>query len=77
MTEGQIFAEARQSFEVLPGVGSLEYAIDKLARAGIDRGRIRGWAIDVSQEYGIISYTRAAIDRAISGDAPASAQEAR
>jgi hypothetical protein len=71
---GDIFYEARRSFEVLPGVGTLEHAIGKLARAGVDHPRIRGWALSISEEYGIIAYTRLAIDRALAGASPEIAQ---
>ena len=70
-----IFSEARRSFEVLPGVGTLEHAIGKLSRAGVEHSRIRGWALAIAEEYGVITYTRPAIDRALASAPPA--QEAR
>jgi len=56
--------------------GTMEFAIGKLARAGVEHSRIRGWAISISEEYGIISYVRPAIDRALAGASPEIAQEA-
>jgi hypothetical protein len=69
MTE-QIFLEARRSLELAPGVGTMEHAIGKLARAGVDRSSIRRWALSISEEYGIITYVRDAIDRALAGASP-------
>jgi hypothetical protein len=72
-----IFSDARRLLEVAPGVGMMEHAITKLAHAGVENSRIRGWALSISEEYGIIAYTRAAIDRALAGASPETAQEAR
>jgi hypothetical protein len=59
----QIFSEARRTFEIMPGVGSLECAIGKLTAAGVDRARIRAWAASISEEYGVVSYVRRVLDR--------------
>jgi hypothetical protein len=59
----EIFSEARRVFEVLPGVGTLEHAIGKLAVAGVDLPRIRTWALDIASEYGISHYVRPGFDR--------------
>jgi hypothetical protein len=64
-----IFSEARRTFEVLPGVGTLERAMGKLAGAGVEQSRIRGWALAISEEYGILSYVGPVIDRMMSGAA--------
>jgi hypothetical protein len=74
MTE-QIFSEARRSFEILPGVGTMEHAIGKLARAGVQPSRIRGWALAISEEFGILSYTRPVLDRMMAGAAKLSQAE--
>ena len=67
MTE--IFSEARRTFEVLPGVGCLESAVGKLVKAGVDPDRIRGWALSISAEFGILSYVRPAFGRIMAGAA--------
>jgi hypothetical protein len=61
--KADIFTEARRSLEVLPGVGTLEHAVCKLARAGVDHKRIRGWALSIAEEYGILAYARPELDR--------------
>jgi hypothetical protein len=57
------FSEARRTFEIAPGVGTLEHAIGKLSEAGVDRVRIRTWAFSISEEYGTTTYTRRVLDR--------------
>ncbi len=59
----EIFSEARRVFEILPGVGTLEGGIAKLARAGVPRSQIRGWAISICEEYGISEYVGPGLDR--------------
>jgi hypothetical protein len=62
-----IFSEARRAFEVLPGVGTLEHSVGKLTRAGVKHSLIRGWALSISEEYGILSYVRPVLDRMMTG----------
>lgn len=57
------FSEARRVFEFLPGPATLQSAINKLAAAGIERDRIRSFAIDISAEFGTLAYTRQSLDR--------------
>jgi hypothetical protein len=59
----QIISEARRTFEVLPGVGTLEHAVGKLSRAGVEHSRIRAWALATAEEYGISHYVRPGFDR--------------
>src|SRR5258705_13047256 len=47
------FSEASRIFEVQPGIGRLELAIGKLAAAGVELPRIRGWAWSTAKLYGI------------------------
>lgn len=71
----EIFSDARRTFEVLPGVGCLEHAVEKLAQGGVDQGRIREWALSISEEYGILSYVRPSLDRMMAGAAKLAALE--
>jgi hypothetical protein len=68
------FSEARRIFEVLPGVGTLERAIGKLAVAGVELPRIRTWALDIAAEYGILSYVRPVLGRMMAGATAASSE---
>jgi hypothetical protein len=57
------FSEARRVFEILPGAGSLECAIGKLASAGVERQRIHAWAVSIAEEFGVLSYVRNTLNR--------------
>jgi hypothetical protein len=68
------FSEARRIFEVLPGVGTLERAIGKLAVAGVELPRIRTWALAISEEYGILAYVRPVLGRMMASAAAVSTE---
>jgi len=53
MINSNVAAEAKRSLEVSPGEGSLASAIAVLARAGVERPTIRGWALDAVRDYGL------------------------
>jgi hypothetical protein len=58
-----VYSDARRTFEVLPNVGTLELAVRKLAGAGVESARVRGWALSIAEEYGILAYVRPGLDR--------------
>jgi hypothetical protein len=60
-----IFSDARRLLEVAPGAGMMDHAITKLACAGVEHSSIRRWSLDIATEYGILSYVRPGIDRAL------------
>jgi hypothetical protein len=69
MRMSDIFSDARRSFEVQPNAGTLDHSIGKLAGAGVELDRIRGWAFGISREYGIIDYIRPELDRMLNAAA--------
>ena len=63
MRDIDIFSEARRIFEVLPGVGTLERAIGKLAAGGVEHACVRSWALSIAAEFGTLAYIRPSLDR--------------
>jgi hypothetical protein len=53
-----IFAQALDSFEKLPSPGNLERSIGILARGGVELPRIRGWARETAENYGVLPYVQ-------------------
>jgi hypothetical protein len=58
-----IFSEARRVFERLPGPAMMAFALGKLAEADVERQAMRGWALDITAEFGVLSYVRPSLDR--------------
>jgi hypothetical protein len=52
-----IFREAHQAFEALPGVSTMRRSIAILARGGIEEHHIRNWCRSVAEQYGVSNYT--------------------
>jgi hypothetical protein len=69
MSDIEIFAEAKRVFELLPGLGTMEQAVAKLASAGVPLSRIRGWALGIAAEYGIWDYIGPSFERLMRGAA--------
>ena len=59
----EVFREARQAFEVLPGVSTMRQSIAILARAGVEERTIRKWCRAVAEQYGVEDYVGPAFDQ--------------
>ncbi len=59
----EVFREARQAFEFLPGVSTMRRSIAILARGGVKERQIRNWCRAVAEQYGVEDYVGPAFDQ--------------
>ena len=52
----EVFREARQAFEILPGAGTMRRSVSILAKGGVDERRIRRWCKAIAEQYGCTDY---------------------